>query len=191
MKLLKTGLFASLLSVVPFVHADDQQEAALSLMALNSGSATLVNLAPEVRTISTGVVTEVELDDYKDTLFAYEFKVVDLNEGFEHKMSYSVQDGALLRHESESLTTLGFTDLDDDERHAIEQVQKSEFDILKKLTELEDKYSAKALEVELESKKGIVFYEVELASTEQGKQKLLINVATGEEIPVMKNKKHK
>ncbi|MFA0697933.1 PepSY domain-containing protein, partial [Vibrio sp. 10N.222.49.C9] len=73
----------------------------------------------------------------------------------------------------------------------IEQVQKAEFDILKKLTELEEKYSAKALEVELENKKGIVFYEVELVSTEQGKQKLLINVATGEEIPVMKNKKHK
>ncbi|GEM80569.1 PepSY domain-containing protein [Vibrio superstes] len=191
MKLLKTGLFASLLSVVPFVHADDQQEAALSLMALSSGSATLVNLAPEIRTISTGVVTEVELDDYKDTMFAYEFKVVDLDEGFEHKMSYSVQDGALLRHESENLTTFGFSDLDDDERYAIEQVQKAEFDILKKLTELEEKYSAKALEVELESKKGIVFYEVELASTEQGKQKLLVNVATGEEIPVMKNKKHK
>ncbi|MEZ8990889.1 PepSY domain-containing protein [Vibrio breoganii] len=191
MKLLKTGLFASLLSVVPFVHADDQQEAALSLMAINSGSATLVNLAPEVRTISTGVVTEVELDDYKDTMFAYEFKVIDLNEGFKHKMSYSVQDGALLRHKSESLTTFGFSDLDDDERYAIEQVQKAEFDILKKLTELEEKYSAKALEVELESKKGIVFYEVELVSTEQGKQKLLINVTTGEEIPVMKNKKHK
>ncbi|GAB7219767.1 PepSY domain-containing protein [Vibrio comitans] len=191
MKLLKTGLFASLLAVVPFVHADDQQDAALSLMAINSGSASLVNLAPEVRSISTGVITEVELDDYKDTLFAYKFKVVDLAEGYKHKMSYSVQDGALLEHKSESLTTLGFSDLDDDERYAIEQVQKADFDILKKLTELEDTYSAKALEVELESKKGIVFYEVELASTEQGKQKLLINVATGEEIPVMKNKKHK
>ncbi|GEA51473.1 hypothetical protein VIN01S_22770 [Vibrio inusitatus NBRC 102082] len=186
MKLLKIGVFASLLSVVPFVQADDQQEATLSLMAISSGSANLVNLAPEVRTISTGVITEIQLDDYKDSIFAYEFKVVDQTQGYEHDLSYSVQDGALLNHKSESLTTFGVSELDNDELLAIEQVKKAGFDILQKVVELEEKYSAKVLEVELESE-GVVFYEVELASNEIGRQKILINVATGEEIPVMKH----
>lgn len=186
MKFFKTGLIASLLTMAGVAHADN--DAALSLMALQSGNTSLVELAPEVRKVSQGVVTEIELDDYRDQTFAFQFKVIDLAEGYEHEMKYSVQDGSLLKHETESLTTLGFSDLDQEDQVAIEQVQQAKFDIFDKIVELETKYKAKMIEAELENKKGIVFYEVELASAETGHQKLLINVATGEEIPKLKRK---
>ncbi|CAM2969862.1 PepSY domain-containing protein [Vibrio rarus] len=188
---LKTRLITTLLTmaVVPFVHANDQQEAALSLMALNSGSANLVNLAPKVQHISKGVVTELELDTQKNNSMAYEFNVVDMPNDKQHKIRYSVSQGDLLKHTSESLTTLGFSELDKEDQHAVLQVTQANFDLLSTLIKLESKYSAKVLEAELDSKKGIVFYEVELANSTQGLQKLLINVANGEEIPVV-NRKH-
>ncbi|GAD89709.1 MULTISPECIES: hypothetical protein [Vibrio] len=185
------GLLSAVLITMPIAHANDQQDAAIGLMALNSGSATITTLAPQVRTVSTGVITEIELDDYKDTQIAYKFKVIDTKAGKKFKLTYAINDGSLLREKSENLSTLGFSDLDREDRNAIEQVEKAQFDIVKKLIELETKYSAKTLEAELESKKGVVFYEVELASTERGMQKLLINVATGEEIPVMHRQSHK
>ncbi|GAD79266.1 hypothetical protein [Vibrio ezurae] len=184
------GLSSLLLATMPLAHANDQQDAAIALMALNSASATLSTLAPKVRAVSTGVITEIELDDYKDTQVVYKFKVVDTKAGNKHKLSYAIDDGSLLKQKSESLSTFGFSDLDKEERLAIEQVEKSQFDIVTKLQELEGKYAAKTLEAELESKKGIVFYEVELASAKHGMQKLLINVASGEEIPVMRSKHH-
>ncbi|CAM4078486.1 hypothetical protein [Vibrio neonatus] len=185
------GLLSAILATMPIAHANDQQDAAIGLMAINSGSATITTLAPQVRTISTGVITEIELDDYKDTQIAYKFKIIDNAAGQEHKLTYAISDGSLLRQKSKRLSTLGFSHLDKEDRLAIEQVEKAQFDIVKKLIELETKYSAKTLEAELESKKGIVFYEIELASSERGMQKLLINVATGEEIPVMHRQSHK
>ncbi|OBT13986.1 hypothetical protein A9264_02270 [Vibrio sp. UCD-FRSSP16_10] len=191
MKLLKAGLFASLLCVVPFAHANDQQEAAISLMALNAGTESISTLAPKVRNVSNGVITEVELDDYKDTQVVYKFEIIDINGGNKHKLNYAVNDGALLKDKSKNLTTFGFSDLDREDRHAITQVETAQFDIIKTLIELENKYAAKTLEAELETEKGIVFYKIKLVSAQKGIQKLLVNVATGEEIPVMSRHKHK
>jgi hypothetical protein len=193
MKRLTMTLLAGLLSTAAIsasAYADDYDDA-LSLMALNTSSANIATLTSEVRSLSTGVVIEVEVDDHKKSSFVYEFKVVDLQEGVKHELKYALEDGLLLKHEEKSLTRLGFSKLDSEDKTAIEAVENANFDILKALVALEQKYSAKVIEAELETKKGIVFYEVELANAEQGKIKLLINVANGEEIPVMKRSKHK
>lgn len=186
-----TTLLAGLLSVAAITAYADDYDDTLSLMALNTSSANIANLTSDVRNISTGVVTEVEVDDHKKSTLVYEFKVIEVEEGIKHQLKYSLEDGSLLKHEQKSLTRLGFSQLDSEEQTAIEAVKNANFDILKALVDLEQKYSAKVIEAELETKKGIVFYKVKLANAEQGKIKLLINVANGEEIPVMKRSKHK
>ncbi|MDN2480634.1 hypothetical protein [Vibrio agarivorans] len=187
MKLIKLGLIATAISFSGITMADDDMS--INLMALNSSNTTVATLAPAVRKDYSGVVTEVELDDYKDQQVVYEFKMVDLDADSKYKLSYSVSDQSLVKEKSDSLSTFGFSDLDTDDRVAIERVIESGFDILSVIPELESKYSAKLIEAELEEKNGIVYYEVKLASTELGKQKLLINVDNGEEIPVFKRHK--
>ncbi|GAL14721.1 lipoprotein [Vibrio astriarenae] len=187
MKSIKLALLATAITASSYAMADDDM--AINLMALNASNTSVEMLSPTVRQAHSGVVTEIELDDYKDQQVVYEFKIINLEANNKHKLSYSVNDQSLLKEESESLSTFGFSDLDKDERLAIERVNESGFDILNVIPTLEDKYSAKLIEAELEEKNGFVFYEIKLASAEAGKQKLLINVDSGEEIPVLKRHK--
>ncbi|MDR9825976.1 hypothetical protein RCJ22_10195 [Vibrio sp. FNV 38] len=187
MKMIKLGLLAAALSVSGYALADN--DTAINLMALKTSNTSIEALTPTVRSAHQGVVTEIELDDYKDMHVIYEFKLVDLEGDIKHKLSYSVQDQSLLREKSESLSTFGFSDLDKEDRMAIERVLQADFDILQAVPALEKKYNSTLIEAELEEKNGLVFYEVKLASAEQGKQELLINVENGEEIPVLKRNK--
>ncbi|PMH46225.1 hypothetical protein BCU68_02290 [Vibrio sp. 10N.286.49.B3] len=187
MKLIKLGLLTAALSVSTLAMASDDMT--INLLALNASNTSVEALAPVVRQTDSGVVTEIELDDHRNKQVVYEFKLVDLEADTERELSYAVADQSLVEDKSESLTTFGFSDLDKEDRFAIERVRQSGFDILEVIPQLEQKYSAKLIEAELEEKSGIVFYEIKLASAQQGKQKILINVDGGEEIPVLKRHK--
>lgn len=189
MKKITAAITTLALTVSTSVLADDFDKG-VGVLALQSGSATFNDIATDIHQRVDGVIVEAEFDDF-DNEYGYELKVIDLDSDNEYEFSYAISDGRLVAEETESLTTFGFSDIEDKERTAIQTVLSSNFNIVTAVSDLENKYNAKLVEFELENKKGIVFYEVKLFNLESGKQSLLVNVENGQEIPVINYKKAK
>jgi uncharacterized membrane protein YkoI len=189
MKKFNLGFLVTAIAFSGIAVANDHQEDILHVMALKASSTTISQLAPMIQKSAPGIVTEIELDDTDNNVLAYEFEVVDLEAGNRHELNFAIDDQTLINQESTSLTHFFFNSLESEEQSAIEAVQNAKFDILAVIPELENKHNAHVIEVELEEKKGIVFYEVKLFSSTQGKHKLLIDIETGEEFPVHHKRK--
>lgn len=189
MKKITTAITTLAIAVSGSAFADDFDNG-VGVLALQSGTATITELATDISQRVDGIIVEAEYDDF-DNEYGYEFKVIDLDNDNEYEFSYAIADGRLIAEETEKLSTFGFSDLEDKERTAIQTVISSNFDIVTAVSNLENKYNSKLLEFELENKKGIVFYEVKLFNIESGKQSLLVNVENGQEIPVINYKKSK
>ncbi|GDY25368.1 MULTISPECIES: PepSY domain-containing protein [unclassified Agarivorans] len=162
--------------------ADDD---ALSALALKKAGFSLEQAIEKVNTTYPGHITELELDDYKGQA-VYEVDVINLAQEQQHKLKLSLSDGEMLKNESSKLTILGVSKIDDDERLALEQVAESELSLQQTIAMLNDKYQAQVLEFELENEKGITFYKFKLLG-QQGKQRVIVDVVTGETIPVLKH----
>ncbi|MGL6258055.1 PepSY domain-containing protein [Vibrio sp. WXL210] len=188
MKPMTTAILISTLGMSGYTIADDDTR--FHVLALESSNTSIESLSPAVRELINGVITEVELDDHRDEQVAYQFEWVDLDEQSHHKVSYAVNDLTVLEQKTSDLSSFGFSKINKDEQVAIQEVAKAQFDILSVIPKLEEKYAAKLVEAELETKNGLIFYEVKLASTETGKHKLLVDVASGEEIPMLKKQRH-
>lgn len=162
--------------------ADDD---ALSALAMKKAGFSLEQAIEKVHNSYPGQITELELDDYKGQA-VYEFDVINLAQQQKHKLKLSLADGEMLKNESSKLSILGVSKIDDDERLALEQLAQSELSLQQTVAMLNTQYQAQVLEFELENEKGITFYKFKLLG-EQGKQRIIVDVATGETIPVLKH----
>ncbi|MEE1674948.1 PepSY domain-containing protein [Agarivorans aestuarii] len=164
------------------VMADDD---ALSALAIKKAGFSLEQAIEKVHNTYPGQITELELDDYRGQA-VYEVDVVNLAQEQKHKLKLSLADGEMLKNESSKLSILGVSKLDEDERIALEQLAESELSLQQTVAMLNNKYQAQVIEFELENEKGITFYKFKLLG-EQGKQRVIVDVASGETIPVLKH----
>ena len=178
-KLICAALAMTSLSVV----ADNDH--ALSALALQRANYTIEQAINKVNTDYAGHITEFEVDDY-DNQAAYEFEVINLATEEKRELKLSLADGSLLKEKNKGIKILGMNRLDDDKLFAMKELQSSEFKLNETIALLKEKYNADVLEFELESKKGITFYKFKLIG-EQGKKRVLVDIKTGNVIPVMKH----
>ncbi|WP_245597674.1 PepSY domain-containing protein [Psychromonas aquimarina] len=65
----------------------------------------------------------------------------------------------------------------------LNQLDTSKFDLQASINKIQKNYGSSVVELELENKKGITFYEIELLNDNE----LIIDVVTGEIIPIKRN----
>ncbi len=181
-KLSKKFCVAAVMAVTSAAASADD---ALSVLAMKKAGFSLEQAIEKVHNNYSGQITELELDDYKGQA-VYEIDVINLAQQQKHKLKLSLTDGEMLKNESSKLSILGVSKLDDDERVALEQLAQSELSLQQIVATLSTKYQAQVLEFELENEKGITFYKFKLLG-EQGKQRVIVDVTTGETIPVLKH----
>jgi uncharacterized membrane protein YkoI len=171
----------ALASLSAFADDDDS----LSALALQRANFSLEQAVEKVTTDYAGHIIEFELDDYKNQA-SYEIETINLDTEQKYKVKLSLEDGSVLKEESKSIKILGLNRLDDDELIAIKELQESNFELSSTIATLEQKYNANVVEFELESEKGISFYKFKLIG-EQGAKRVLVDIKTGNVIPVMKH----
>jgi uncharacterized membrane protein YkoI len=171
----------ALASLSAFADEDDS----LSALALQRANFSLEQAVEKVTTDYAGHITEFEIDDYKNQA-TYEIETINLDTEQKHKVQLSLEDGSVLEEESKSIKILGLNRLDDEELIALKELQVSNFELGSTIAALKQKYNANVVEFELESEKGISFYKFKLMG-EQGAKRVLVDIKTGNVIPVMKH----
>jgi len=126
-----------------------------------------------------GVITSFELDDQDDVLI-YEVTVIDLNNNLKRRLIYDAQTTLLLNAKEIAMT--GWFN-DNKNIKAIEEIQETGFSMIKALEIVQSQHPGFLVEAELENKKGINLFEIELA-TPEGKQNWLVDISTQDLIPV-------
>lgn len=161
--------------------ADDD---ALSILALKNANFSAQQAIEKVSNDYTGSIVEFELDDHKGQT-SYEIEIINLKTEEKHKLQISSEDGSLLKEKVGSTKLMGINRLDEDEIDAINALSNSQFNLQSTVAILREKYSAEIVEFELENKKGITFYKFKLID-ENGRQRVIVDVKSGEIIPVLK-----
>lgn len=165
-------------------HHDRKDE--IKLLALKSSDVSLQDLVTKFESTYSGVVTDVELD-HEDDVLVFEIKAIDLEKGVKHEASYSIKGGVPVKYHEESLTVLGFNKLDDHHITALEAMKGAQAISLKQAIAMAQSNSDAYIEsIELEYKRGVSYYEVELLSA-SGEQKLLIDAQSGEAVPSLRH----
>ena len=157
----------------------------LDAFALKNATFTQQQALEKVSANYVGQITEFELDDHNNQA-VYEIEIINLKEDEKYKVKLSLINGTILKEERSSLSNLlGTTRLDSDELYALQQLQASDFNLQQTIKHLTDKQNGQLIEFELENEKGITFYKMKLV-TEQGTQRILVDVKSGDMIPVIK-----
>lgn len=180
-KIICAALAATSLSA----FADDGEHGMMSALAVQRANFTVEQAIQKVSNDYTGLITEFEVDDHNNKA-VYEFEVINLAGEEKRELLLSLEDGSLIKDKNKGTKILGINRIDDDKVYAIQELQNSNFKLAEAIAMLQDKYQATLLEFELESEKGISFYKFKLLG-EQGKQRVLIDIKTGNVIPVMKH----
>jgi len=185
MKLSKLMCAALAMTSLSAIADGGDHDQALSALALQRANYSVEQAIEKVNSDYTGYITEFEVDDYNNQA-SYEIEVINLITEEKRELQLSLEDGSLLKEKSKNVKILGINRLDDDELFAIKELQSSEFKLDETIALLKEKYQANILEFELDSKKGISFYKFKLI-TDQGKKRVLVDIKTGNIIPVMKH----
>ncbi|WP_028865117.1 PepSY domain-containing protein [Psychromonas aquimarina] len=180
MKFIKRIAISSALVLTSFTAAADND--GLSELALKRANFSIEEAVEKVTDSFPGKITELKLDDYNHQA-VFEIEVINEKEGIEHKLKFSTADGKLLKDERESLSIASFSKLDDKDRVMLSQLDTSKFDLQASINKIQKDYGSSVVELELENKKGITFYEVELLNDNE----LIIDVVSGEIIPIKRN----
>lgn len=167
-------------SISAFAGSDD----AITTLALQRANFTLEQAIEKVSTDYSKHITEFEIDDHKNQA-TYEFEAINLEKKEKYKVQLSLEDGSILKEKNKS-TDRFMNRLDDDKLLAFNDLQTSNFDLLATIKLLKEKYNASVYEFELENEKGITFYKFKLMG-EEGKKRVLVDIKTGNIIPVMKH----
>lgn len=183
MKISKLMCAALAMTSLSAIADDGDKEHLLSALALQRANYSLEQAIEKVSTDYTGQITEFEVDDY-DNQATYEFEVINLVTEEKRELQLSLEDGSVLKEKNKGTKILGINRLDDDKVFAMKELQSSDFKLNETIALLKEKYNADILEFELESKKGISFYKFKLIG-EQGKKRVLVDIKTGNVIPVM------
>ncbi|WP_369433882.1 PepSY domain-containing protein [Psychromonas sp. MME1] len=153
--------------------ADDD---ALSVLALKNAKFTVEQAIEKVSQEYKGSIVEFEVDDHRGQA-SYEFEIVNLQSEQKYKLQVSNEDGSILKEKT--------TNLKSDEKEAVNTLTAAKLNLKSTLTLVRQKYNAEVVEFELKNKKGITFYKFKLYD-ENGRKRIIVDVETGEMVPVMK-----
>ncbi len=126
-----------------------------------------------------GVITNFELDDDNGQLI-YKVEVIDLNNNTKHNLIFDAHSKAQISAKQIAIT--GWFN-DNNNIKAVEQIQENGFSIIKALEVVQAQHPGFLVEADLDNKKGINLFEIELA-TPAGKQNWLVDISTQDLIPV-------
>ncbi|WP_019617101.1 PepSY domain-containing protein [Psychromonas ossibalaenae] len=180
MKFIKRIALSSALVVTSFAAAADND--GLSELALKRANFSIEQAVEQVTNNYPGKITELKLDDHNHQA-VYKIEIINEKEGIEQTLKYSTADGSLLKDERESLSVAGFSKLDEKDHVMLSQLDTTKFDLQASINKIQKDYGSSVVELELENKKGITFYEVELLNDNE----LIIDVVTGEIVPLKRN----
>lgn len=130
-----------------------------------------------------GIVYDYELEDEDGILF-HEIKLIDVEEDVKRKVIISVHDGKVVSEESESLYSWF---KEDDSVTAVKKLVKNQYSILEAIEQVGLLSDDLLLDVELEDKQGVVYFEVEFFKAgDDEEQELLVDTKTKSIIPLFK-----
>ncbi|QIB64278.1 PepSY domain-containing protein [Kineobactrum salinum] len=182
MNLKKTGLAAVLAAAgfTPFLFADDLEEAAVALYAINKSGIDISRALDIAEQKIAGVVYEYELDEH-DELLVHEFEIADFEAEKKYKIKIAVNDGSVVEQSDEKMKCGKLVCKDDDGKSA-RALQASEYSLRKALTQLELPPRQLLLEAELEFERGVRYMKLEVVGPD-GERDILVDIATGQIIP--------
>jgi len=169
--------------LMPVAASADEGVKMLKLKQLN------VNTSEALTAIQAkypGPVNEIELEiEHKGDRIVYEAEVFDLKNEKLLEVAYYPESSQVELVESENLTVLGFDRFDEDEMAVIKKMAADDFSLSGQIAKVKATYPGVVKEVELERKKGVSFYKIKLMNAGGERQKVILDVASGEMIPVM------
>lgn len=148
----------------------------------NSGI-TASQAITQVQSNYQGTVYDYELEDEDGMLF-HEFKLIDVEEDVKRKIIISVHDGKVVSEESESLYSWF---REDDDVTAVKKLSQNQYSILEAIEQIGLLSDDLLLDVELEDKQGVVYFEIEFFKSEEDEEReLLVDSKTKSIIPLFK-----
>lgn len=177
MKIINRVIFSSSLTLLSFIATASDE--GLSQLALQQAHFPIEKAVEEVKNNYPGLITEVKFDDY-NYQSVFEVDVINQEKNVKHELKFSTADGLLLKEEKTRLSTAGYSHIDDKFLAKLTQLEKSNIDLLASINTIQGEYRSKIVEIELENKKGMTFYEVELSNGSE----LILDIVTGKIIPI-------
>ncbi len=161
--------------------ADDE---AAELLQLKRTQFTAEKALEKVSEKYKGQILEIELDDKNDQL-VYEVEVVDLDKEKVFELYVNPSNGEVALSETESLTLLGFNRFDEDKLAALQSMKDNSFSLIGQLAKVKTEYPGVIKEAEFKQSKGVSYYKVKVLTHDGKRQKVILDAATGDMIPVM------
>ncbi|MEP1446057.1 MAG: hypothetical protein ABJK37_08110 [Paraglaciecola sp.] len=160
----------------------DEQELAIAKAIMDRSGINATKSISLVLQQYKGIVYDYELDtdDSDDDALIHQIKLIDLETDVKHKITVSALDGSIVEIEEESLFSWFY---EDDSVKAVKKLQKLNYSLVEAMTTISLPSDGIFYDVELEDKQGVVYFELEMFSS-QGEQELLVDAASRKIIPV-------
>lgn len=175
-------LLITTVGVSQFCRADyDKSEIDAILEIVNASGMPATQAMKKVMSDYQGHLVDYELEDEDGVLF-HELKLIDLDEDVERKVVISVHDGNVVSEKTEKLWSW-FSE--DDDVKAVKKLVANQYSMLDAIEKLELAREDLLLDIELEDKQGVVYFEIEVFSGDEERE-LLVDSKTKSIIPVFK-----
>jgi uncharacterized membrane protein YkoI len=175
--LLSTALVFSTLSWA----GSSEKEMALAMETIKRSGVTASQSIILVQNKFNGVVYDYELDE-KDDRVVHQVKLIDLDDDIKRKITLSAEDGSVIKEEWERLFSWF---AEEDNVKAAKKLVANDYSMLQAIALIGILGDSVLVDVELEDKQGIVYFEIETYGP-QGEQELLVDSKTKTIIPVYK-----
>lgn len=172
-------LSASLLfSALSWAGSSDK-EMALAMESIKRSGVTASQSIILVQNKFNGVVYDYELDE-KDERVVHQIKLIDLDDDIKRKITLSAEDGSVIKEEWERLYSWL---IEEDNVKAAKKLLANDYSMLQAITLIGIADDSLLVDVELEDKQGIVYFEIETYGPE-GELEVLVDSKSKTIIPV-------
>ncbi|ALS97583.1 PepSY domain-containing protein [Lacimicrobium alkaliphilum] len=175
-------LLITTVGVSQFCWADyDKSEVGAILEIVNGSGMSATQAMRKAMSKYQGHLVDYELED-EDGLLFHEIKLIDLDEDTERKVVISVHDGNVVSEKKEKLWSWF---KEDDDIKALKKLVANQYSMLEAIEKLGLATDDLLLDIELEDKQGVVYFEIEVFSGGEERE-LLVDSKTKSIIPVFK-----
>ncbi|WP_416306306.1 PepSY domain-containing protein [Neptunicella sp. SCSIO 80796] len=157
----------------------DNKELAIARKVMNESGVNAISSIQQVQQRYPGVIYDYELDDDDDDYY-HEIKLIDLDADVKRKIVISAQNGTVVKEEQENLYSWF---IEDDSVTAVKKLQALQYSMLTAIELVDPSEGALVVDIELEYKQGVVYFEIETDGP-QGEQEILVDAKTRSVIPV-------
>ncbi|GAC13911.1 hypothetical protein [Aliiglaciecola lipolytica] len=157
------------------------KEMALAMDTINRSGITASQSIVMVQNKFSGVVYDYELDE-KDDRLVHEIKLIDLDADVKRKITLSADDGSVIKEEWERLFSWF---IEEDNVKAAKKLVANNYSMLQAIALIAINTDSLVLDVELEDKQGIVYFEIETYGPD-GEKEMLVDSKSKTIIPVFK-----